>query len=238
MRILIFILSLFLLSSLSALQLSQLNNNSTLKLKPNIVVPNKIVSTVDTTVATERHTAYKLGGHEFNPSQGQYVVDCSTYVSDVLKRSAPTAYESLVNNEDSDAPTSLHYYDFFNKLSYENNPYWTKVSDVQQLKPGDILVFRDKPYVHASVRGHVMVVMSKPVAASNAAYEVRVADSAPAAHTNDTRSISHHSGIGIGTMELKADSETGKPDAYAWKVGSPWKNNVNIAMARPASVLA
>ena len=81
-----------------------------------------------------------------------------------------------------------------------------------------------------------MVVMNKPVFDEDA-YLVRVADSAPSGHSEDTRRA-HKSGIGIGTLLLKVDSRTGRPSAYAWKVGSRWKQNVTFAMARPIGATA
>ena len=76
-----------------------------------------------------------------------------------------------------------------------------------------------------------MVVMDKPIADGDG-YLVRVADSAPSGHSQDTRR-GRVSGIGIGTMVLKTNPDTGEPSAYAWKVGASWKSNVKIAMARP-----
>lgn len=193
---------------------------------------HKLVEFVRKTVSTAQYTAYKLGGRRFDASHGVYVLDCSDYVDNVLAAVHPKAYWSLADSAGSDKPTSQHYYEFFSELGQYPNYYWDKVNDVDGLQPGDILVFRKKNGFgrhHAS--GHVMVVMNKPVQ-SDDAYFVRVADSAPVGHSQDTRP-GHTSGIGIGTLLLKVNPRTGKPFAYAWKVGSRWTANVNIAMARP-----
>ena len=81
--------------------------------------------------------------------------------------------------------------------------------------------------------GHVMIVMNKPILDEDG-FLVRVSDSAPHGHSKDTRSVSH-SGIGIGTLLLKVNPETDKPNAYAWKIGAHFKKNVAFAMARPVN---
>ena len=79
-----------------------------------------------------------------------------------------------------------------------------------------------------------MVVMNKPVL-DNDALLVQVSDSAFSGHSDDTR-LAHNSGVGIGTLLLKVNTYTGQPSAYAWEFNSPWKNRVNIAMARPSDI--
>ena len=193
---------------------------------------DRMVKFVHNTVSNLRYSVYKMGGGHFEPSRGIYVLDCSDYVDNVLHAVDPKAYSSLVNSTGSDRPTTQHYYDFFSELDDENiQEGWAKVSDVENLQAGDVLVFRYKSGIRTT-GGHVMIVMDKPIGDDNT-YLVRVADSAPSGHSQDTR-LPRTSGIGIGTLLLKADSVTGRPSAYAWKVGAPWKSNVRIAMARPA----
>jgi hypothetical protein len=196
---------------------------------------HKLVAFVHDTVTTLRYSAYKLGGSHFDTSRGVYVVDCSNYVDHVLEVVYPHAYSSLVNSSGTSAPNTQHYYNFFNGLEEDTEQrHWNKVNDVQQLQPGDIVVFRYKNTTGRLAGGHVMVVMNKPIHEIDG-YLVRVADSAPVGHSEDTRP-GRVSGIGIGTLLLKADPDTGQPSAYAWKVGSRWKHNVNFAMARPIEI--
>lgn len=194
-------------------------------------IEERLVNFVHKSVATLRYSAYKLGGSHFDTSHGIYIVDCSGYVDHTLHAVFPNAYLSLVNSSGTEKPNSLHYYDFFKSLSYDPDDYWSSVEEIEQLRPGDILVFRYKTAQRLGTRGHVMVVMNKPVR-DNDAYLVSVADSAPSGHSLDTRPPKV-SGIGVGTLLLKVNPKTGEPSAYAWKVGARWKNNVNIAMARP-----
>jgi cell wall-associated NlpC family hydrolase len=193
-----------------------------------------VVHFVDKTVSNLHYSSYKLGGKRFDPNRGVYVLDCSSFVAHVLQEASPNAYISLVNATGADAPASQHYYDFFKELSSDSDSYWSKVSNVGDLRAGDILVFRYKNRHGIQTGGHVMVVMNKPIQDDDV-YLVRVADSAPSRHSEDTRS-SRSSGVGIGTLVLQANSRTGQPSAYAWGLDSYWNKNVNIAMARPKDV--
>lgn len=202
--------------------------------KPGFVaaVEKHVVDFVRTTVTTLRYSDYKLGGKKFDPARGIYVVDCSNFVDRVLQNVSPRAYTSLVNATGSDSPATQHYYDFFSELSDSNETYWNKVNFVDDLRPGDILVFRYKNSRGRETGGHVMVVMGKPMRGDNNVYYVRVADSANSGHSQDTRQR-NEAGIGIGTLLLKVNPHTGKPAAYAWGVGSYWNSRVKVAMARP-----
>jgi cell wall-associated NlpC family hydrolase len=190
-----------------------------------------IIDFVMKTVSTLRYSDYKLGGSKFDTSRGIYIVDCSSFVDHILQKVSPQAYTSLVNATGAPTPATQHYYEFFNELSSKSDDNWNKVNNVEQLRAGDILVFRNKHNRRAQVGGHVMVVMEKPVN-NMGVYFVRVADSAPSRHSEDTRQL-HEGGIGIGTLLLKA-AKGGRPLAYAWAVGGLWNKNVNFAMARPA----
>jgi hypothetical protein len=189
-----------------------------------------IVDFVKKTVATLHYSDYKLGGSKFDSTRGIYIVDCSSFVDHILQQVSPHAYTSLVNATGAPTPATQHYYDFFKELNTNSDDYWNKVNNVEQLRAGDILVFRNKHTHRSQANGHVMVVMEKPVKDSGV-YFVRVADSAPARHSEDTRQ-KNEGGIGIGTLLLKA-AKGGRPLAYAWAVGGLWNKNVNFAMARP-----
>jgi len=193
-------------------------------------IEKNLVNFVRQTIATIRYTAYKLGGTHIDTSRGIYVVDCSSYVDHILKTVYPDAYTSLTSWSGSEKPTTHDYYHYFVNLSAKAR-HWNTIEDVEQLRPGDILVFRYKNQSGNETGGHVMIVMDKPMREGNT-FMIRIADSAPAGHSLDTR-LPHASGIGIGTILLKVDTETFQPYAYAWKVGSRWENNVNFAMARP-----
>lgn len=197
-------------------------------------VKKNMVEFVEKTVDTLHYSSYKLGGKRFDPARGVYIVDCSNFVDNVLQNVYPDAYSNLVNSVGADNPASQHYFNFFHGLADESDSHWNKINDVEQLQPGDILVFRYKNSRGAETGGHVMVVMEKPERASDV-YFVRVADSAPSRHSEDTRH-QNESGIGIGTLLLKTNPKTGKPSAFAWGVNAYWNKNVKFAMARPIEV--
>jgi len=188
------------------------------------------------TVATLHYSSYKFGGNRFDPQHGVYMLDCSSYVDNMLHQTSPKAYSILAQWSGSYKPNSEHYYNFFNRLSAtdEETYHWNKVSNTQKLQAGDILVFRYKNARGRSSGGHVMLVMDKPVGNSEV-LQVRVADSAETGHSADTRG-NRASGIGIGTLLLKVNPATGQPYAFAWRVNSPWNSRVNIAMGRPPAV--
>lgn len=194
-------------------------------------IEQRLVNFVHKSVSNLHYSHYKLGGTKIDSSQGIYIVDCSGYVDHTLRAVFPNAYLSLVNSSGAEKPNTSHYYNFFKGLSDESDEYWSKVNDIEQLRPGDILVFRYKS-TRRYAGGHVMVVMNKPVQDGDT-YLVSVADSAASGHSEDTRT---GSGVGIGTLLLKVNPKTGQPSAYAWKIGSRWKNNVNFAMARPTEI--
>lgn len=207
--------------------------SQSIETKPSLIssLGAHMVRFVHSTISTLRYTAYKLGGTHFDSSKGVYIIDCSDYVDHLLKVSNPAAYSSLVHTTGADKPTTEHYYNFFTGLTYKPRHFWNKVDYVKELQPGDILVFRNNKNSHTGVSGHVMVVMNKPTRIQNA-FMVRVTDSASSGHSQDTR-LPHTSGIGIGTMQIKVNPDTGEPSAYAWKLGSTFEHHVNFAMARP-----
>lgn len=196
-------------------------------------IEKRLVDFVHKTVNTLRYSAYKMGGSRFDTSRGIYIVDCSRYVDNILRTIYPNAYSNLVNSSGSERPTTHDYYDFFSNLSDQSAYHWNKVDAVEELQPGDILVFRYKNARGNETGGHVMIVMDKPIQDTDEnAFLVRVADSAALGHSEDTRPR-RASGIGIGTLLLKVDPKTYQPSAYAWRVGARWNENVNFAMARP-----
>ncbi len=198
-------------------------------------VKKDVVNFVKKTVNTLRYSSYKFGGKRFDPERGVYIVDCSNFVDHILQNVYPDAYSNLVNSAGADTPASQHYFNFFHELGEESGGHWNKINYLDQLQPGDILVFRYKNSHGAETGGHVMVVMEKPEHAGDV-YFVRIADSAPSRHSEDTRHL-NESGIGIGTLLLKANIY-GQPSAFAWGVNSYWNKNVKFAMARPVEFKA
>lgn len=202
-----------------------------LTIMPSPSLGQRLVEYVKGIVYNSSYSSYKLGGSYFDAANGVYIVDCSNFVDNLIRDIYPNAYSKLVDRAGTEKPTSRSYYDFFTNLENIRTHYWNPVKRVDELRPGDILVFRPNPALSEESTGHVMVVMSKPSKATNS-FLIRVADSSPFRHSQDTRQL-HVSGIGIGTMQLKANPKTGQPYAYAWQVGSRWTESMKIAMGRP-----
>lgn len=194
---------------------------------------HELILFVHNTVDNLSYSTYRRGGAHIDFARGIYITDCSTYIDMILKSVYPQAYSNLVHSTWSAKPSSRLYYDFFTRLSKAPKPYWDKIENIKHLRPGDVLVFRYLNRKRKATGGHVMIVMDKPQPSANA-FLVRVADSAAAGHSQDTRE-SYESGIGVGTLLLKANPTTGRPSAYAWKLDAPLKSNVTFAMARPRS---
>lgn len=197
-------------------------------------IGERLVTNIKVMVSNINYNAYKLGASYFDAANGIYIADCSSFVDYMLRKTYPEAYSRLVTNSGTGKPTSLSYYQFFTTLNRSSARYWNPVSRVDQLRPGDILVFRPTQPSAEELPGHVMVVMSKPQKSVNH-FVIRVADSSPFRHSRDTRT-QHVSGIGIGSMVLKANPATGQPYAYAWQVGTNWYKTVRIAMGRPIAL--
>lgn len=198
-----------------------------------------LIALAYSTIETQRYSTYKLGSNIFNPSQGIYKIDCSAYIDDLLSQANPQALSSLANWTQTYRPTSHDYYNFITRLPDEPTQYWRKVNDIEQLHPGGILVFLSE-YLHRhhlyTGGGHVMLVMSRPIPNNDSSdtYQLKVADSAASGHSYDTRQP-HKSGIGIGTLLLKVDPSTGKPQAYAWRLDGHWRSHTLFAMAEPTN---
>lgn len=215
---------------------STLTNISASLPTPLISTPSqRLTAMVENTLQKVTYTTYKYGGSYFNYLKGIYKVDCSDYVNYMLKASSKAAYATIKQFTRTERPNSKDYFSFFQTLAKETSiAHWKHVASVHDLKPGDIIVYRYKRFGFRS-SGHMMIVVAPPRSDTikSDIYYVRVSDSAKSGHTNDTRAR-FHSGIGAGVLLLKVNKH-GTPSAFAWKVGAPWDNRVNFAMARPIS---
>ncbi|MCW5590356.1 MAG: hypothetical protein KIT27_11935 [Legionellales bacterium] len=190
---------------------------------------NQLVKTIHQVQSNIHYSRYHLGQNLFDLDRGVYILDCSSYVDDLLQRAFPNAFQQLSSFSHTHLPNSNDYYHFINHLPITiQDTDWEKIEDVGNLHAGDILVFRYKrPHYH--VAGHVMVVVTPPEKIQNQVYVVKVADSTPFPHSNDTRRA--HAGVGVGDMLLKVNSN-GEPVAYAWRVHAGFESKMHIVMAR------
>ncbi|CAN5225118.1 hypothetical protein BH10PSE19_BH10PSE19_14080 [soil metagenome] len=195
---------------------------------------HKLLGYVKLTLNALHHTRYRFGGKRFDTAKGIYSVDCSGYVNNLLGLSNPHAFHEILNQQQISRPNTTDYYRFLGHIPYgRSSSHWYHVRGISELRAGDILVYSSPGRSKRRSPGHVMIVVETPKRDSRATgiYHVRVADSAHSGHSYDTRRP-HTSGIGVGTLLLKANPHTNQPIAFAWREDSRWKLGVDFAMGR------
>jgi hypothetical protein len=227
----------------------------------NLDSQENFVAPVVRSIMSNMHTSrYHLGSNQFNLEDGTYQVDCSAYVNHVLEHSAPQAYNSLQAQTGTNRPSTSDYFHFLAKIPAEQATHnWMKVAQVDELQPGDLIVYRKNAVVkvktvhkikqvrhgHKKIRrvvhtkiihqnsGHIMVVMSKPIPDANLpnVYHLEVSDSASSGHGHDTRG--HSGGIGMGTVLIKVSESTLAPVTLSWQEVSRWQPHIMFEMGRP-----
>ncbi len=216
---------------------------ATMHLQPNVpsrlpayvlnTTEKKLISYIKQIISHLHYSKYQFGGTHLDNKKGIYVIDCSSYVDHILKSVYPQAFSQLSEWSQTNKPTTEDFYHYFLQLHHPDLMHWSSVSDVKELRPGDVLVIRYQNKKGQERGGHVMLVMDKPLII-NHEVAVRVTDSAGGGHSKDTRPA-HASGVGIGTLLLKTDGTMSRPMAFAWKIGSKWETRASFAMGRPLS---
>jgi hypothetical protein len=175
---------------------------------------------------------------------GVYRYDCVGFVSYALKQAAPKAWTSTVRATGvprGRIPSPPKYRAFFASLAASAQPGWEAVTNVSDLRPGDVVAWEHKT---TSAVGHAVVVASVPSPGPDGGWRVEVYDSTSSPHTDDSRpgdpraqileSSGRPSGLGHGVMIFIADPSSGALTGLRWSlVGKPI--TVPIAAARPIS---
>lgn len=175
---------------------------------------------------------------------GNYRYDCVGFVSYALKQATPQAWASTVKVTGiakGRIPSPPRYQTFFAGLVQNPQPGWQAVTNVSDLRPGDVVAWEHKS---ETAVGHAVVIASAPKKGPEGDWIVEVYDSTSSPHSEDSRpndsraqtmeSTGRHSGLGHGVMGLVADPVTGNLTGYRW---SPKAKPVTapIAAARPTS---
>ena len=96
---------------------------------------------------------------------------------------------------------------------------WTRVRDVHDLVPGDIIAWTTPAGVVSDDTGHVMIVEEIPVVAGAvgaASAQVSIVDSTNNGHgASDPRTPDGSNGVGRGVIVLEVAAD-GSPAAYRW----------------------
>ncbi len=168
----------------------------------------------------KRSTSYYSHSLYMNESTGTRRADCVGFVSYALKRVLPDAFKLF----GSTSPSPARYVDYLRgrptSASKQSSARWRRITSVRNLKPGDIVGWKNPPGSRAS--GHVMIVAAYPRAgrSSRGEWIVPVYDSTSSPHNYkayDSRGT-RYTGVGKGQIGLKIDS-SGAPKAYYWSGG-------------------
>lgn len=163
-------------------------------------------------------------------SAGVYDVDCSGLLCYVLKKVAPEHYAAVPCPKRLRRPLALQFYDAFTAGSEKTARCWQQVRDLQDARPGDILVWRRAEQIPGKDTGHVMILDEPPVEDGANLYRITVIDSTGRPHANDTREGAA-TGVGRGTLWIVTDPE-GRPTAYHWSLKTGKPHPIDIAIGR------
>lgn len=167
------------------------------------------------------HTTY------MNESTGTRRTDCSGYIGYALRRVLRTAYDRINAATDGTSVKSEDYFNYFmgrptTASTDTSTSRWRKIRYIRDLKPGDVLVWRNPSWMENS--GHTMVVRDYPRAGRSSKSEILVpiydATSKPHSYGGawDSRGTSR-TGVGAGTIGIKVNS-SGEGVAYYWSGGT------------------
>jgi len=142
-------------------------------------------------------------------------------------------------------PSPAHMAQYFAGLPAAGNTHWRPIRNVTDIQGGDVIAVA--PAAHSNEAGHAMIAAGPATPLADAGYSVLVYDSTavPPPHgAYDTRltdpraaklASGKPSGLGSGTVEIKADS-AGVPQRLLWSVGgSSYGEQPHIARALSAA---
>jgi hypothetical protein len=156
---------------------------------------------------------------QVDEASGSFEYDCSGFLAYALSRAVPDAL-AAVQATTPRRPRSSDYVAFLNGIPADGSVKgrWQRIARVQDLVPGDVIVWLKPADSHSTNTGHTLIVHG-PVRADPAApgsFLVPIADSTEHAHAaGDARSAEHRSGLGEGEIVLVTGSD-GAPVGYRW----------------------
>ncbi len=180
------------------------------------------------TIELKKSTSYYSHTTYINEKTDTRRADCSGYIGYVLQRTYKSAYDAIPTPTTVRA-LSKDFYDYLVKRpasatsSRPSSPRWRRMNYVRNLRPGDVLVWRN-PSGYRNT-GHTMIVRDYPRKGRTSRNEllVPVYDSTASRHDYkgvwDSRTSGWHTGIGAGTVGIKVDA-AGRPIAYYWTGGA------------------
>jgi hypothetical protein len=178
---------------------------------------------------------------ELDRAGGSYKYDCVGLVWAALKQATPQAWDSLVKSTGvpkGRIATPQHYRAFFASLSAQPQRGWQAITNVANLRPGDVVAWEHKT---ANAVGHAVITGEIPVRAEDGEWTVKVFDSTSSPHAQDSRPgderagfgvSGRRSGLGHGVMVFISDPKSGVLTGLRWSLNAK-AVTVPIAAGRP-----
>jgi hypothetical protein len=190
-----------------------------------------------------RYTDYRHR-MEVDEFTGTYIMDCSGFVSYVLKRVAPLHFAKILEEVDEPRLRALEFYEYFSALKLKSDGRWRPIHGVLDIQRGDIIAWHPGSIEPHEDTGHVLIVAQTPVPVWRKSthrsddletvfpdiYHVSVYDSSNIPHNHDTRQDGV-TGVGMGEITFRADSN-GRPTAFQFNVRDSFYG-YPIAIGRP-----
>src|SRR5262245_32230401 len=171
----------------------------------------------DTILRTAQESHYSHRAF-VDASRGVYDVDCSSFVSYLLRQVTPRAYALVPKQSGAANPRAFKFQQFFAALGHgEQAPGWSAVPRLLDAQPGDIIAWSNLPLIPGQDTGHVMVVAAPPLPNTDGTVSVTVYDATGTAHADHTRAPGV-TGVGRGTLRFQMDA-AGAPVAYQFAPG-------------------
>jgi len=172
-------------------------------------------------VRNTRHTKYQHKQY-IDETTGTYDVDCSDYVSYVLKQVAKRHLDLIPKEDWWPVPRAYKYYRFLHGLSMVAVSGWQQIERLGDAQRGDIIAW-ELPGTIKKTRdtGHVVMVAEIPSLLDGQLMAVRVFDSAALPHYDDSRIPSggvYRDGVGSGTIHFRVNA-VGQPTAFQFGPG-------------------
>jgi hypothetical protein len=176
-----------------------------------------LLAEVDRELSAMRASAYSHRTH-VDEAAATFDYDCSGLLVYALSRVAPDAL-AAVRATASRRPRSSEFVAFLEGIpAGGSRGRWQRVGRVQDLAPGDVVVWLKPADSRSTNTGHTMIVHGAPSPDPEHAggFVVPIADSTEGPHgPGDSRVEAHRTGLGQGEIVLLTDS-SGAPVGYRW----------------------
>lgn len=179
---------------------------------------SRVLTEIERVHRNVRSTRYAHSTH-IDERAGRYDFDCSAMASFILARGAPRAREAVMRRSGRGRPVARDFHDVIAAAPVgRSHDGWTRLANVSDLRPGDMIAWRRPPAIASSNTGHVAFVYAAPqrLDREGRRWLVRIVDSTSIPHGDDSRPHEHASGFGFGNIVLFVESPGEDPTAYGW----------------------